>query len=523
LPRSERILFWSLAAAALVLRALAFFRYRFDSDEQQHLHVAWGWTAGHLQYRDLFDNHAPLFHMLTAPLLALLGERSDVLLWMRAPMLLLFGAVLWATYVLGRRLYDERVGAGAVVLLALFPPYFLKSLEYRNDNLWTALWMLALVVVTKRPLTPSRWFAAGLILGCALATSVKTGPVMIALAIAAAVSDVLVNRQRRITAALPALAGFVVVPAIVAAFFASAGALDDLYFCNFTFNANMALTRPYLWIGRALFPFAFATVLWAAWRSRDTSHPWRYFYAMVMAVYAVVLGGFWILISPRDFLPLMPLAAIFTAAVVTRARRPVVAFASIAAVMMLGLWRYADRFENKTDWHTTMMDQALRLSHPGEPLIDLKGETIYRRRPFYFVFENITRAQMNKGIIRDTVAADVIRTRTHDAQADGPMWPPQARAFLSENFLDMGRLRASGQWIKEDGSFTIAVPGEYVVLSEMGEARGSLDGTLSNGARELAQGAHHFVRLVPGEKIAVVWAPAVRRGHSPFHLRDREF
>jgi hypothetical protein len=130
---------------------------------------------------------------------------------------------------------------------------------------------------------------------------------------------------------------------------------------------------------------------------------------------------------------------------------------------------------------------------------------------------------MNKGILRDTVAADVIRTRTHVAQADGPMWPPQARAFLSENFLDMGRLRASGQWIKEEGTFTIAVPGEYMVLGEEGEARGMLDGRPYRGPRLLDQGRHRFERSAPGQKIAVVWAPAVRRGHSPFHLRDRDF
>ena len=33
----------------------------------------------------------------------------------------------------------------AVVLLALFPPFFLKSLEFRPDNLWTLLWIAALI------------------------------------------------------------------------------------------------------------------------------------------------------------------------------------------------------------------------------------------------------------------------------------------------------------------------------------------------------------------------------------------
>ena len=38
----ERLILIVLAVFTLVLRAIAYFHYRFDSDEPQHLHVAWG-------------------------------------------------------------------------------------------------------------------------------------------------------------------------------------------------------------------------------------------------------------------------------------------------------------------------------------------------------------------------------------------------------------------------------------------------------------------------------------------------
>jgi dolichyl-phosphate-mannose-protein mannosyltransferase len=530
LSRSERLLLWSTAAATLVLRALAFFRYRFDADEQHHLHVAWGWTAGMVQYRDYFDNHAPLFHLLMAPLVALLGERSTILLWMRAPMLVLFGAVVWGTYVLARRLYDERVAAWAALLLALFPPFFLKSLEFRTDNLWTALWIAALVVLTSETLTARRGFLVGLILGCAMATSLKTMLLVLTLVAAWGIMRFF---ARPLTLTLSpragrggwawTIVGFLVVPVALALFFAASGAWDSLVYCTLTFNGNVALTRKNLWVGRAIFPFTFAAVLWLAWRFRAAASAWRYFFAVCIGVYTVTLAGFWILISPRDFLPMMPLAAIFAAAALASARNPVRAFAIAIAVCLGSLWYYADRFENNTDWHTTMMDQALRLSHPGEMVIDLKGETIFRKRPFYYAFENITRAQIARGIIRDTVAEDVVRTRTYVAQADGPMWPPRARAFLSENFVNLGRLRAAGQWIRDDGSFTIAIPGRYIVLDDRGEARGVLDGTQQRGARTLQAGTHRFDGALRGESVCVVWAPAFERGLSPFHMHDIEF
>ena len=73
------------AAVALVLFGLALLLakvraawcYRVDSDEPQHLHVVWGWShSAPTQYRDLFDNHAPLFQLLCAPLFRALGERA---------------------------------------------------------------------------------------------------------------------------------------------------------------------------------------------------------------------------------------------------------------------------------------------------------------------------------------------------------------------------------------------------------------------------------------------------------------
>ena len=494
---------------------MALLRYRFDSDEQQHLHVAWAWTAGMVPYRDVFDNHAPLFHMLTAPVLALLGERSDILIWMRLPMLILFGMVLWTTFDIGRRLYGTRVAAWAVVLLALFPPFFLKSLEYRPDNLWTALWMLAVVGILRgwRP------FVIGLLLGCAAVTSAKTAVLLIALGAAMILLRFFRKERGAGRWMLEAAAGVAILPIAIALWFLAQGAWDELWYCLVTFNGSIARTREHLWIARATFPFTAAALLWAAWRTRNHSSRWSWFVAVVMGAFTATLAGFWPLISPRDFLPMMPLAAVFVASAALRARRPAAALATVIAIFLAALTYYADRFENHTDWHVTMMNQVLRLTRPGEWLIDYKGETIYRRRPFYYALEIVTRSEMARGAIPDSLAADVVRTRTYVAQADGPMWPPASRAWLRAHFVDIGRLRAAGNWVK-DGAFAIGVPGEYVVLHAEGEARGLLDGTPYTGPRILAAGTHTF----RSEKDAcVVWAPAWRRGHSPFHLRDREF
>ena len=528
----ERLALIGLAVVTAILRAIAFFHYRFDSDEPQHLHVAWGWTAGLLQYRDLFDNHAPLFHMATAPILRLAGERPDVLLYMRAPMLLLFAVVIWVTYILGARLYSKRIGLWAALLLALFPVFFLKSLEYRTDNLWTAFWCLALLVLTGGRPTAARLFVAGLILGCAMSTSLKTLLLVLTLGAATLVTYTFHGRSvlRAIRAALIALAGVAIVPALIASYFYSKGALSNLLYCAIRFNELAASdkTAAQLWLQRLIYIPAMLVILWVAWLKRpesdDWQSRWRFFLAFGTAFFTATLVGFWVLISPRDMLPVFPILAIFLAAAIDRLDTRLPVYVGTCLVFAGGVWYYADHLEMRTDEHITMMRQVLGLTRPGEPIIDLKGETIYRRRAYYYIFEYITRRAMMRGLVQDTIAEDVVREQVHVAQADGPFFPARGRMFLRDNFLDVGRLRAAGQWLNDDGSFTIAVPGQYVILNSAGEAQGVLDGSPYGGKRMLGSGTHNFVTAGNQQQLlACLWAPAFERGYSPFHLRDREF
>jgi len=525
--RSERLLAMAIAAVTLAMRAVAFFHYRFDSDEPQHLHVAWGWTAGLLQYRDVFDNHAPLFHMAAAPLLRILGERPDILLYMRAPMLVLWVIVSVVTFAIARRLYDVRIAMWSVLLLNVLPPFFLKSIEFRTDNLWNTFWMVAVAVLVLSRRSTAAFFVAGLLLGGALGVSLKTTLLLITLAGASIVTYAMREERAGIRArdVVAFAAGFVIVPSIITWYFVSLGAWSNFVDCAFHFNKLVAATRSpiMVWTPRLLFVPLMIVVLRIAWRRRRSTTNARFFFAVATAIFFVTLCGFWILISPRDFLPFLPFASMFAVAALMRRPHFERNVAVLSVVCLIGVGYYAQWLTNRTREFITMERQVLNLSRPGEPVMDYKGETIYRRRPYYFILEFITRNAIVRGLIPDTVAEDLVRAGCHVAQADGSQWPDRARGFMAANFLNLGRFRTSGQWVTPDGSFSIAIPGDYVILNQRGQAGGTLDGTPYRGSRPLAAGVHTFTGGTAGERLACLWAPAFARGFSPFHLRDLDF
>ena len=136
---------WAAAlalAGVIALRIVYALVYRVDSDEPQHLHVVWGWAHGMVQYRDLFDNHTPLFQMACAPLFRLLGEHAWIIVPMRLAMLPFYLADVWLVYLIGRALYVQRWAVWMALASGCVPTFFLVTTEFRTDDLWTTLWLV---------------------------------------------------------------------------------------------------------------------------------------------------------------------------------------------------------------------------------------------------------------------------------------------------------------------------------------------------------------------------------------------
>jgi hypothetical protein len=207
------------------------------------------------------------------------------------------------------------------------------------------------------------------------------------------------------------------------------------------------------------------------------------------------------LITERDFLPVYPLAMLFISATVLPHTRYVLHI--IPPLMIVWVFNHDDGWDTERDYHRQLLREVVTVTKPGELLLDLKGETVFRPRPTFYALEQVTRDLISRGLIPDAAAADVVRRRCYVATRDASFFPPLTRAFLNRNFLSIGKLRVAGQRVKE-GAFTIAIPGPYTVIDEHGRPLQS--GTFTAGPHRAND---------PQRARFVVWSPALQRGFKP--------
>jgi Dolichyl-phosphate-mannose-protein mannosyltransferase len=537
----ERTLVIALLVAASLLRLAYIFRFRIDSDEPQHLHVVWAWTQGLLPYRDVFDNHMPLFHLLYAPLLDLLGEQPRVLIMMRIAMVPLYILALVALHRIARTLFSRRTAGWVVVLAALVPGFFLCSLEFRADDLWTALWLLALGVTIEGRVTPARSAAVGLLLGAALAVSLKT--VLMLLAVGGAATGTLLLARHRPTGRAPlarcavaALAGLTAAPLAVTALFASRGALEPYLYGTVWHNLTPGLgdwsSAPHRW---KFFPPLLLLYVAAYRIARAAPGPGlgarRAFVFMATGIYLTGLVTLWPLRTHQDYLPVTPLITLFCTPLLVqlgKTRAPACRIRALApalvAVAFLGnLLGRQTLWSGRAADSTALIGDVLRLTAPGEPVMDLKGEAVFRPRPFYYALEHITQERIHRGLIVEDIPERLIASRTTVAVGCLDHFPARTARFLGENYVRVGTLRVAGQMIAPNPAtgdrllFDIRIPARYTIVTDGAPAGGQLDGTPYDGPRFLDSGLHAYTPAPADGRIAVLWSRAAERNFSPFH------
>ena len=549
---------WILAAlffaALLTARIVAVFHYHVDSDEPQHLHVVWGWANGMLQYRDLFDNHSPLFQMLCAPIFKLFGERADIIVPMRLLMLPLFAVDLWFVFLLASRVFREtRAALWATALTAFFPKFFLPTTEFRTDDLWVLLWLASLVIVTGGKFSGRRAFFFGLTMGAAFATSMKTSLLLFCLSLAGLVivclrrfvlkRDALALSEIVKSCALAAV-GMLIVPAALVAFFASKGALHAMIYCVIEHNNVPGLgkwRKPgfHQYLFAIWFP-VFVALAWLALRRSRDERDARSGAALALFVitggsFYMALRSFWPLVTAQDFAPPAPLIMIaVTVCLFWIGRFAARLHPSLIYVLPVLILCVECRLifargafsRHDVDHSIEHLAEMLRLTDPGDYVMDAKGESIFRKRAYYWVLEGITITRIKHGILpTDLCASNDLReclVKTKTCALYEHRIPEADRQWVRDNYIyGRGVVLVAGKQLGvvapgAHSFFETTIPANYAIVAQnRTPVSGVLDGKPLAASQFLAPGQHDLQIAAGGGQLAVVWTQAVERGFEP--------
>ena len=510
----------------LLLRVLWLHAIPLNSDEPQHAHVAWSVAQGAVPYRDVFDNHGPLFSAIYAALLKVLGERPDILWWLRLAVVPWYLLSLAATWRIARRLYSNGVADAAAVLIGLLPILFIKSGEFRTDDLWAALWLCGMATITFAQQRTWRWLASGLLFGAALSVSQKTLPLsVVALASAGAIWGASWWTHRRVVAtnALVLFVGTVTVPGMFALCLVmrhdAAPAWYDIVAYNLAPTGCPA--RPWHGVGYAVAALAILAFVGVMTRRSDAIERWRTFLGVHSLLFMLMIWFVWPLPTEQDFLPVLPMAVLWLVGFVDRSGvlspKGKVSLVSFVALAELGLiYIHAPLWRNALAAEEAQLRVVLACTTPAETLMDAKNGGIFRRRPYYLVIESLARQRFRYGVMPDDIAGWLIANHTMTA-IDG-MYPPAAQAFIERHYLPgTGGVRMAGMAVPSAAgaaNVDLALSGDYVVTDGRHELPVSIDGATAATRWSLTAG-HHTLSGATGGPLVMVWRQAWECGWRP--------
>lgn len=433
-----------LLTIAIILIArfyLGITRY-LDVDEFAHLHWTYLITHGYLPYKDFFLYHIPLFQFALAPLFFLPPSWTIIVL-SRIVLWILFIANLYLLYRITLLFTKNKIaGLMAVLIMAVFPMTFDKSIEVRPDLLMTFFFLTSIV------LTKNRVFAAGFFYSLAILTFPKI------LFAAPALVFLLLRSTKKF---IPFVVGLL-LPITLFIFYLFA---NNMFIrgIDAIFHDSVAVSRsigPFsLWLALSPYPLVYVT-------QGGISFPW----IINTAVWISAIGGLVILwknnrnhaifftlffagailflyIFPAPylqyFLPLSYFASMLAAMMLVRFRLSGV----IIVLLLFSFWQQwqlrvvpgADNGEQKQ-----VVETILKISKPNDTVYDMVGSYVFRPDGYYICChpyaEFVDQLSVRVPTLRDSLIAHhtkfIILDRTGQS-----LWKPKPEdlRFLQTNYV----------------------------------------------------------------------------------------
>jgi hypothetical protein len=410
--------------------------------------------------------------------------------------------------------------------------------QFRTDVGWAPLWLATVMVAIEGRPTPRRAFFVGLLAGATCAVSLKS---LLLLGTLGAASIIVLVLQRTLAQPLPlreiartsgaVLLGFVLIPLAIALGFCAAGAWDAFVYCVFQHNVVPRLGHwEHAGLRMAILPLTLPVVIWIAReilrRDPDFERGAKRAFVLLAAIlYVATLMSYWPLITRQDLLPFRPLLSVYVVALLlalpaSRGWREHLPLRLLLPLLVECAMLLTDRppWRDHVHRYVAELRDVLRLTDRSDTVMDLKGEAIFRRRPYYYALEQITLTRIELGLLTEDIPASLIATSTAVVLSgpDEERLTAPTLAFIAENYVPVRRrILVAGKVLPEaTPHFDIVLPLKYALRSGDAAFEGEIDGHDYSGPLYLAAGPH-TVHARNGGAVTLVWAQALARGFVP--------
>ena len=460
---------------SMVLRVALTLNREVDIDEFQHLHAAWMVSQHYVLYRDVWENHTPLFYYLLVPLFRYCREGPGLVLLARVIASFAGLGLLLLTYVLARIDHDKLTSYLAVIILSYMVIFAEKSIQVRPDQFLIILWLTSLWISIRAFSEKQRlgFFAAGLLLGIAFLFSQKALLPYAALSFTFLVCSYVRRSQRAFLRFLKIQSsytlGFLIPVAACLAFFYHSGTLKEMITStvleSFTYPNNY---RPFYLLALrniSFFLLALAGVLMHLEHLRKSSA------AVCANHYVLLIPGLFLLLVflfvqtapyPQSALLFAPLLAIYGAEAFRKSMDGILLLqrsretrrkklrlnpgallpftAALAAGLVIPcaiLILREHPFSNTNAAQFRTMEYVLNHTHSNDVVFD--GESAYVFRPQAYFYGSLFHAivwRIQRGEIKQDIPESLTRTNCRVVIYDERVvtLPQPVQLFLKANY-----------------------------------------------------------------------------------------
>lgn len=524
------ILAGGLLLFSLVCRASMTVNRGLAPDEFHFLHNGWMTSQGAVIYKDFWENHTPLQCYLLSPVMRQFGEGTSVILAARMIHSTAALGILVLTFVLARKLTNDRyVSLLAVVLLSLMSIFVQRTIEVRPDQVFVILWLLCLLLymdANARPKAGRLFFTSGLILGVAWLLSPKALLAGAGLAVAAAVCWYRKRKDRPfghfLKDHLYFLAGFLIPVAAGLLFLYHLGSLKQFFAYTILGNfSNPDVRRP-LYLLRikhlCFFLLGIFGIIHAVrdYRKRAPSDEELIVLSLtlvLMVIYLFVMPAAY----PQSSLLFAPMLALYAARTLMASLRridsrhcspirhmvPAIAACAAGVIIPLAavLWDAPFSVTNVEQFNRIRF--VLNFTGPNDRIFDAESSYIFRPQAYYYssLFA-ATRQRIAEGTIKRKIPDALISRRCRMIIRD--QWinllPTADVLFLRENYVSIiepdifvaGKRFVPWEFRNNKVAFELQIPGVYGLHVSDGSdiQKASLDAKPLLGPRFLRPGTH---------------------------------